>query len=88
MYWIDWGLGTIHCAGLDGSNVETLVTGLSSPQGIAVDAEGGKMYWTIGSSGGRNEIYRANLDGSQVEDLVNVRLSLAGFIALGIEDDL
>ena len=37
----------IQRANLDGSNIEDLVTqGVKSPDGIALDVAGGKMYWT------------------------------------------
>ena len=48
MYWTDdRRTDKIQRANLDGSNIEDLVTqGLSGPAGIALDVEGGKMYWT------------------------------------------
>ena len=64
--WMD----KIQCANLDGTDIETLVTstqGLASPQGIALDVAGGKMYWTDTIT---VKIQRANLDGSDVQDLV------------------
>ena len=58
----------IQRANLDGSEVEELVReGLQSPRGLALDAEGGKLYWTDSGTG---RIQRSNLDGSEVEDLV------------------
>ncbi len=82
IYWTDAVAGTIQRANLDGSGVETLVTGLSEPQGIAIDVAGGRIYWVeIGSS---LKIRRANLDGSGMEDLVGsvgpvgIALDLAG----------
>ena len=66
MYWTSASPAAIQRANLDGSGAEDLVTtGLTDPDGIAVDVDGEKMYWT--DSG---EIKRANLDGSEVEDLV------------------
>ena len=50
-------------AHFDGSGLATAVTGLTGARGIAVDVEGGKLYWT---EGGRT-IHRANLDGSGAE---------------------
>ena len=70
---IFWGDGdSIKKAGIDDSNVQTLVTGLSDLQGIALDVAGGKIYWT---DYGRywndpKKIQRANLDGSNIEDLI------------------
>ena len=71
MYWADSGTGKVQRANLDGSQVEDLVTS-GRPNGIALDSNAGKMYWTdsIELRSGIGKIRRANLDGSQVEDLV------------------
>ena len=58
--------GKIQRANLDGSNIESLVTGLDYPRGLPLDVAGGKIYWT---EDGRM-IRRANLDGSNSESLV------------------
>lgn len=80
VYWPD-GEEKIKRANLDGSDVETVLIPSCNPQGIALDAAGGKMYWT--SCG----IWRANLDGSDAEHLVppseisrpiGIALNLAG----------
>ena len=77
MYWTDISTGKIQRANLDGSNVEDLITqGLDSPWGIALDITNGKMYWTHMDWNSTTEewtngkIQRANLDGSNVEDIV------------------
>ena len=57
----------VQRANLDGSNIETLVTELETPVGIALDVDGGKMYWTDAGTG---NVQRANLDGSNIETLV------------------
>jgi DNA-binding beta-propeller fold protein YncE len=63
--------GMIERASLDGSHVETVISGLFCPCGIALDAGGGKIYWTDSAPGGTGgEIRRANLDGSGSEILV------------------
>ena len=89
MYWADWITGKIQRANLDGSNVENLITrGLDSPSGIALDIAGGKMYWTHTASNSapeaftKGKIQRANLDGSDVEDLIT-GLGKPDGIALG-----
>ncbi|MHC4088344.1 MAG: hypothetical protein ACYSWZ_18870 [Planctomycetota bacterium] len=46
MYWAHSGDGIIQRANLDGSHVETLVSGLSSPYGIDLNVKSGMMYWT------------------------------------------
>ncbi|RKU07854.1 hypothetical protein C6501_17215, partial [Candidatus Poribacteria bacterium] len=55
--------------------------GLDSPNSIALDVAGGKMYWT---DSGTDKIQRANLDGSNVEDLVTQGLDIPGDIALDV----
>lgn len=80
IYWTDYANGAIRRANRDGSHVETIVTGLSTPTGIALDMLGGKVYWT---DRGYDRIQRANLDGSDFEDLVyNAGLVHPGGIAV------
>jgi len=75
LYWCDReGMRVVRC-NLDGSNIETLVDtsqGDSRPGpdatkwcvGIALDVEGGKLYWTQKGSdnAGQGRIFRANLE--------------------------
>jgi hypothetical protein len=99
IYWTDGEHreGRIRRANLDGSNVETLLSRLTNPRGLAIDVKGGKMYW----SDTQDEVmYRANLDGSQNEkiidlgrqlgrptlDLVNQKLYFGKFGAFGDGD--
>src|SRR5262249_55923885 len=78
MYWTEIDFSTsglnaldkIRRANLDGSGVETLVSGRRHSFGLAVDGAGGKMYWFDAST-----IRRANLDGSGIEHLVDSALS-------------
>ena len=90
IYWTDTVTNKIQRANLDGSNVEDLVTvGLSHPLGMALDVAGGKMYWTNtslhpGPWPGLDKIQRANLDGTNVEDLVTTGLVAAHGIALDV----
>jgi sugar lactone lactonase YvrE len=58
--------GEILRADLDGSNVETVVTGANKPGPIALDIAGGKIYWTDYTV---DMVRRADLDGSEVENL-------------------
>ena len=69
MYWHT--VGTIQRANLDGSQRETLVSGLNVLNDIALDVAGSKMYWIQSGSAIRAAIQRANLDGSQRETLVS-----------------
>lgn len=71
IFWTDQGTDKIQRMDLDGTSVEDLITierGILG--GIALDVVGGKMYWTDwGFPGG---IQCANLDGSNVQTLVNI----------------
>ncbi len=77
MYWTDHVTDKIQRANLDGSGVEDLVTGLSSPTDL--DLGNGGFYWTDYGTG---KIQRANLDGSGVEDLITSGLRVPSGIAL------
>ncbi|MHB1034571.1 MAG: hypothetical protein ACYC35_09115 [Pirellulales bacterium] len=81
VYWTDPVARQILRADLDGSRMETLVTDLSGVADLALDMAAGKMYWTqpavaFTSQGGGpggiipGAVRRANLDGSNVEDIV------------------
>ena len=62
LYWTSFNGGTIGTANLDGTGVNpTLITGLSSPYGLAV--YGQRIYWTSFDGG---TIGIANLDGTGV----------------------
>ena len=75
MYWAEYDTGTIRWADLDGSNIETLITGIENPTDIAlyglfldihfVGVEP-KMYWADNAG----TIRWADLDGSNVETLI------------------
>ena len=75
MYWTEFGTGTIRRADPDGSNTETLLTGIGNPTGIALDGlfqdvhfpVEQKMYWADWAT---NTIRRADPDGSNVETLI------------------
>ncbi len=58
--------GEILRANLDGTHVETVVSGVDKPASIALDVAGGKVYWTDHVV---DVVRRANLDGTDVEDL-------------------
>lgn len=62
--------GKIRRADLDGSGVTDVVTGLHGPRGIALDLQGGKLYWTQ-DCWPDPRVRRANLDGSNVQDVVS-----------------
>ncbi|HZM33743.1 MAG TPA: hypothetical protein VFC18_04545 [Burkholderiales bacterium] len=66
MYWGEV-LGALRRANLDGSGAQDLVLSIG-PTGVALDSAGGKVYWTDPYVTGW--IHRANLDGTQVENIV------------------
>ena len=58
--------GKVQRLNLNGSNFQpNLITGLESPEGIAVDAVSRKLYWTE-----KGSISRANLNGKNIENIV------------------
>ena len=81
MYWADgfWNTpGKIQRANLDGTGIETLVVAdANAPSGVALDIPSGKMYWTDWST---RKILRANVDGSEVEDVVTTGSSPSGIV--------
>ena len=78
IYWTNRS-GRIQRIRSDGSDIENLFTDVCSPIGIALDVPGGQMYWTSGC-----KIQRANLDGSNVEELVPPSKGIKEGIALDI----
>lgn len=61
----------IGAAALDGTNPIQPLTGLhENIVEIGVDEEDGKVYWTTTIAGHGSDIHRANLDGSEVEDVI------------------
>ena len=97
MYWVDAGTNTIHRANLDGSQVQDLlVTEGWDLHDLALDLDRGQMCWT--DTGARvcialagvvcnpePKIQRANLDGSQVQDLITTGLSQPGGLTLDLD---
>ena len=69
IYWGDGGTSKIQRANPDGSDIETIVTGVRAYH-LALDTVGGKIYW-ISARFDQNNIGRANLDGSNAEVIVS-----------------
>ncbi len=74
IYWTNMGRpsandGTIERADIDGGNVTTIVpvAGTWTPKQLKLDAQHGKLYWSDREG---MRIMRANLDGSDIETLV------------------
>ncbi|HET6977371.1 MAG TPA: 3-hydroxyacyl-CoA dehydrogenase NAD-binding domain-containing protein [Pyrinomonadaceae bacterium] len=75
VYWTNMGNpkandGSIERADLDGSNRQTIVPpgATFTPKQMKLDKKGGKIYWSDREG---MRIMRANLDGSQIETLVD-----------------
>src|SRR5215471_5794766 len=66
LFFLQINAGTIHSINPDGSDKRTIVTDCRMPDGIAIDAEAGHIYWTNMGVPSRNDgsIERADLDGS------------------------
>src|ERR1700722_8645326 len=66
LFTLEVSAGRIHSMRPDGSDQKTIVSDCSLPDGIAIDAEAGHIYWTnMGSSPSVNDgsIERADIDG-------------------------
>ena len=92
IYWVegDYLVEGDYCkirrANLDGSNIETLITGLDVPNhslALVLAEDEGKIYWRWRAAGGDNiQLRRANLDGSNIETLIT-GLAFSTDFALG-----
>lgn len=80
MYWASGG-GEIHRADIDGSNPQTIVTGIDQPLGVALDADGGRLYWC---AWGDQLIQSARLDGSDLVTIVDTGSGRPWGIALDL----
>ncbi len=61
IFWTELGGAKIDSSAFNGSGLETTVTGLHTPYGIAFESGSGKVYWTDVLYG---QIIRSNRDGS------------------------
>ncbi|RKU18998.1 hypothetical protein C6501_01620 [Candidatus Poribacteria bacterium] len=91
MYWTKIIMGVIRTASLDGKNIETFLSDLNAPTYIALDPHSRKIYWIERDTQKHNgkiihkrKIQRANLDGSNVTDILTGLNYVAG-IALDTE---
>jgi low density lipoprotein receptor-related protein 5/6 len=71
MYLLDHSAGKILRANLDGTDLEELLTGLNRPSDMVLDLIDRKMYWTLHHDRGA-EVWWADLDGTNVENIVNM----------------
>ena len=77
LFCVNAGRGQIDRMKLDGSDAKPIVTGLTAPDGLALDTENNKLYWTE-----RGKISQANFDGSNVEVLVTGKVAQYGSIVV------
>ena len=72
LFVLDLSGGRVFSINPDGSGATTLVTGCRNPDGIAVDAAAGHIYWTNMGVPSRNDgsIERADLDGGNRRTIV------------------
>jgi hypothetical protein len=76
IYWSSYtSAGAIQLGDLGGSAAHTLVTGESSPEGVAIDSAAGKIYW---ADTGTGAIRVANLDGTGARDLYTGETQVSG----------
>ena len=73
MYWANGGdegssNGSIGRANLDGTSAELITTSRDNPIGLALDVDGGQVYW---AERGAGELLRADLDGANEETIVS-----------------
>ena len=60
-------MGKLQRLNLDGSDFQpNLITGLQSPNHLALDVQRGKIYWTEQTDDSTGKVRSANLDGSDV----------------------
>jgi DNA-binding beta-propeller fold protein YncE len=73
IFFLDLGAGRILSANPDGSDLKTILEeGRKLPDGLAIDAKNGHMYWTNMGNPSANDgsILRSDLDGSNITVLV------------------
>ncbi len=70
IYWNEEIPESISRTNLDGSNLEVIVADAGPVRPIDLDPSNGKIYW--GDAGDPGGVYRANLDGTQIEEIVSV----------------
>lgn len=91
IYWANRGVsnfthpdGSIWRANLDGSNPESVFTGLNNPDSLCIDVQAGKLYWsdTQENSSLPGRILRANLDGSEQQTILTSLSSFTGSLVI------
>ena len=67
MYWVNRDKGTLHR--LIGAAVEPFIPSVQNATSLTVDVQSGKIYWTEKTSNTTGSIRRANLDGTNIEEI-------------------
>lgn len=81
IYWCDVSNGSIYKSNPDATSVEQIISNLEHPIGIAIDNEGGKLYWADWlSSEKKGVISSSNLSGSNKKVLLNRKLRSGGHL--------
>lgn len=77
LFVLELNAGSIHVMNTDGSDRKTIVTGCRNPDGVAVDAEAGHIYWTNMGIPSSNDgsIERADVDGQNRKIIVGQGLT-------------
>lgn len=68
LYWTDRTGGLVQRSDIDGSNVTTIVSGISTPEAMTYDSVNQKIYWLERDTG---TIFRADIDGSNSETVIS-----------------
>ena len=68
LYWTDRTGGLVQRSDIDGSNVTTIVSGISTPEAMTYDSVNNKIYWLERGTG---TIFRADIDGSNSETVIS-----------------
>lgn len=71
LYWTDSFSNAVVKADSNGTNRSNILSGLSAPTGIAVDPVNSKIYFTQADGGSGVGVFRAGLDGSNKETLLD-----------------
>jgi hypothetical protein len=89
LYWTEYVTGKIRRSNLNGSQIEDVLTGLTTPLGITMDTVNGRMYWHEES-----RIGWADLGGTNVHYVNNTGMALgmdvdtiSGKLYWGLIDD-
>ncbi len=68
LYWTDRTGGLVQRSDMDGSNVTTIVSGISTPEAMTYDSVNKKIYWLERDTA---TIFRADIDGSNSETVIS-----------------